>query len=183
MAEAILALYSSNSWTFSDSPKTKRHLHWIIWVTDIFIPGQKSHFIIIHAITSLASLVLVVIALINGIAALWFGKFRKNLVSDPLCRRFSIISLGSQHFYQVWNVFNTSINCVWWEVCFLFEFIGMMRLYYGSKYGYFSGAYGLTDVNVDSSPYLMSSVISTTITSLAGALIELYSQTLTILDG
>lgn len=79
MAEAILTLYESNCWSFFHTPKTKRRIHWIMQTigslmaivgTAILVPQRKSHFMTIHAITGLISLIFAVIACANGMAAL-----------------------------------------------------------------------------------------------------------------
>lgn len=101
MAEAIMTLYATNGWSFFHSPRTKRNIHWIIQVigstmgimgTVILIPKQKHHFESAHAITGLISLILTVIALINGIAALWpvqmYSKFNIRPVVSKILHNF-----------------------------------------------------------------------------------------------
>lgn len=60
MSEAILALYSQNSWSYFHSTRTKRNLHWIIQVvasifaivgTLLLYVGRKRHFMTIHSLT------------------------------------------------------------------------------------------------------------------------------------
>lgn len=53
----------------------------------------------------------------------------------------------------------------------------MVSLYYGYKYGYFSGERGLPYIDIDFSPWLMGSVVFITIISLIGAIIAFYGQT------
>lgn len=86
MAESILVIYSTNSWSFFHSSKTKRTIHWMIQVvgsifaiagTVILYLPRKRHFATIHSVTGLISLIFLVISLINGIAALWSYEFSK----------------------------------------------------------------------------------------------------------
>lgn len=60
MTEAILALYSANSWSFFHIFKTKRNIHWIIQIfASIFAIvgticvywGRPSHFATVHSVT------------------------------------------------------------------------------------------------------------------------------------
>lgn len=59
---------------------------------------------------------------------------------------------------------------------------GMVSLYYGYKYRYFSAEFGLPYVEIDFSSCLMGSVIFTTIISLFGAFIAFWSQMKIILN-
>lgn len=97
MAEAILTLYSSNSWSFFHSTKTKRTLHWVIQVigsicaisgTVILYPTRRKHFYSIHGITGLVSLIILVIGAINGIVALWSREFYKIVRVKPVVSKF-----------------------------------------------------------------------------------------------
>lgn len=93
MAEAILTLYASNGWSFFHSPRTKRNIHWIIQIigsimsivgTLILYPKRTTHFNTIHSVTGLISFIFTVIALINGIAALWPVQFYSNYNIRPV---------------------------------------------------------------------------------------------------
>lgn len=57
------------------------------------------------------------------------------------------------------------------------SFTGMVSLYYGYMYRYFSADFGLPDIRIDFSPWQMGSVILTTILSLFGAFFAFYGQT------
>lgn len=57
-----------------------------------------------------------------------------------------------------------------------FQITGMVSLYYGYKYEYFTDKFGLTDLHIDFSPWFMFAVIFTTIASLIGAFKAFYSQ-------
>ncbi|XP_055643502.1 uncharacterized protein LOC129779816 [Toxorhynchites rutilus septentrionalis] len=89
MAESFLTLYSANSWTMSNSPDTKRLLHWVLQVIgcvailigtglEIYIKEERkrSHFKSDHAITGLVSIVFIVLSMLNGVAALYATKIR-----------------------------------------------------------------------------------------------------------
>lgn len=93
MTEAILTLYASNGWSFFHSPRTKRNIHWIIQVigstmaiigTVILYPKRTEHFNTVHSIAGYISFALVVISLINGIAALWPVQFYSKYNIRPV---------------------------------------------------------------------------------------------------
>lgn len=62
MAEAILALYSTNSWSLFHAFKTKRNLHWIVQIfatifaivgTICVYWGRPTHFMTVHSVTGI----------------------------------------------------------------------------------------------------------------------------------
>lgn len=119
MAEAILTLYSSNCWSFFHTPKTKRNMHWVIQVigstmaivgTAILIPERSTHFHSVHSITGLVSLILIVVALINGIAALWPLEFYMKSQIRPIISKILHNSIGVASFVLGKHFFPSIIN-------------------------------------------------------------------------
>lgn len=93
MAEAILTLYSSNGWSFFHSPNTKKTLHWVLQVvgsvmaiagTVILYPKRTKHFLSIHSITGLVSMILIVVSVINGILAHRRPSFYRKVKIRPV---------------------------------------------------------------------------------------------------
>uniref|UniRef100_A0A182FND4 ascorbate ferrireductase (transmembrane) n=1 Tax=Anopheles albimanus TaxID=7167 RepID=A0A182FND4_ANOAL len=89
MAESLLTLLSSNSWTDRYSIVTKRRLHWILQVIgcgailagtiiEIYLKeaAGRKHFRSDHAITGLVSLIFIGLSFLNGVAALYTVKIR-----------------------------------------------------------------------------------------------------------
>lgn len=117
MAEAILALYSNNCWSFFNSSRTKRNLHWIIQVigsimaivgTVILMPGRLSHFKTIHGITGLVSLISAVVALANGVAALWPRAIQRRFRIRPVVSKIFHNLIGISTF--VLGTVSTELN-------------------------------------------------------------------------
>lgn len=124
MAEAILTLYSSNSWSSFHTKRTKRNMHWIIQVigstmaivgTAILIPDRVTHFNTVHSVTGIVSLILAFIALINGVAALWplefYMRFNIRPVISKVCHNFIGIAsfvIGKRFFH----IISTEIVCL-----------------------------------------------------------------------
>lgn len=115
MAEAILALYASNGWSFFHSARTKRNIHWIMQVigstmaivgTIILYPQRPIHFKTVHSVTGLISLILTVIALINGIAALWPVQFYSKYNIRPVVSKVLHNFVGVSAF-----VIGEQFNC------------------------------------------------------------------------
>ncbi|XP_037038801.1 cytochrome b561 domain-containing protein 1-like [Bradysia coprophila] len=157
MAEAILALYSTNSWSFFHALKTKRNIHWIIQIfatlfaivgTICVYWGRPTHFMTVHSVTGLISLILVVIVAINGLPALWSFEFGKWSRIHPVYLKL---------FHNLIGIF-----------AFI---IGMVSLYYGYLYTYF-----VESDEKDISPWLIGVLFVTTIFSLFGALKSLRTQ-------
>lgn len=101
-----MGLYSENSWTFHHSKKTKNTMHWVMQLvgsvfaiagTLVLYQNRRRHFRSIHSITGLISLVLLVIAMLNGFAALWSLEVKKFLRMKPVWTRFfhNFIGIGS----------------------------------------------------------------------------------------
>lgn len=86
MAEGILTLYSANVWSKMTKKFTKTTLHWVLQVfgSGFGIAGSAliidlkdgNHFVSIHAITGLISMVFLVITFLNGITAYYATKLR-----------------------------------------------------------------------------------------------------------
>lgn len=111
MSEAILTLYSSNCWSFFHSPKTKRNLHWIIQVfgsifaiagTGLLYPTRRKHFYTYHGITGIVSIVLCIVALINGLMALWSQQFYRMTKVKPVLSKFFHNFIGIASFVLGW---------------------------------------------------------------------------------
>lgn len=133
MAEAILTLYSSNCWSFFHTPRTKRNMHWVIQVigstfaivgTAILIPERSTHFQSAHSITGLVSLILTIIALINGIMALWPLEFYMKFQIRPIVLQIAHNSIGVASFvfgkHLFLQILQRSLNFI-----YLFNFIGI----------------------------------------------------------
>lgn len=86
MAEAIMSLYSGNSWTQATTRDTKKTIHWVMQVigSALAIAGisirinakDKDHFQSVHAITGLISMIFLIITCCNGVSALWSRELR-----------------------------------------------------------------------------------------------------------
>ncbi|XP_031624355.1 uncharacterized protein LOC116341409 [Contarinia nasturtii] len=159
MAESILTLYSNNYWSLIFTPKTKRNVHWILQVVGsamaifgsvIFYLVRKFHFMRLHSILGLISLILVVISGFNGISALWSYEIFKKYRIRPVILKIFHNFIGISAFV-----------------------VGMASLYYGHDYQYFGR---LDGTDIDFSPWLQAIVILTTTLSLTGAVIAFYGQ-------
>lgn len=90
MAESILAIYSTNSWSFFHTVKVKRRIHWIIQtlgalfiisgITAKYIQREDlslDHITTTHSIFGFISLIFLVNSILLGIFALFAVKISK----------------------------------------------------------------------------------------------------------
>lgn len=87
MAESIMCFYEHNSWTKHHGRRTRSNLHWILQVIGcsfaiagswILYDARRVHFISIHSVTGMVSLVFSVVGMLNGIWAHWATEWRAH---------------------------------------------------------------------------------------------------------
>ncbi|XP_071633566.1 transmembrane reductase CYB561D2 isoform X1 [Temnothorax longispinosus] len=156
MSEAIIVLASDNVLTSSLSRRANKHLHWILQAIGLILNlvgvgvmyNVKSvHFVSIHGITGLASLVIVCVMTVFGYPVWIAWKLRKYM--RPVTTKFFHNFLGIAGFV-----------------------IGMVSQCYGYEK---SWVYRATKLRYADNTLLVLTVLIT-ILSLRGALVSLYRQ-------
>ncbi|XP_070498996.1 transmembrane reductase CYB561D2-like [Chironomus tepperi] len=100
MAEGIMAFYKANSLTSLSSKREKNHIHWILQVIggslalygiiiEIIDKDRRNlaHFISLHAIYGLVSMVCLCFTILSGLSALFSYEVRRYL--KPVISKFS----------------------------------------------------------------------------------------------
>lgn len=90
MAQSIMTFYSENVWSHRLPRQTKRTIHWMLQVvgSTFVIVGfvlefisrwqkQKIHFKSTHSVLGLIAIIFTLIAMFNGISALWSTELRR----------------------------------------------------------------------------------------------------------
>lgn len=156
MSEAIAILASNNVLTISLSRRANKHLHWVLQALGLILNlvgigmmyNVKSvHFLSIHGITGITSLVLICVVTVFGYPVWIAWKLRKFV--RPVFIKFLHTFLGTSGFV-----------------------IGMVAQCYGYRK---SWVYRVTKMKHADETLLVLTVIIT-ILSLRGALISLYRQ-------
>lgn len=100
MAEAIMTFYSENSWSRITKRETKIILHIILQVVgsalaiagiciyiDFKTVGNQKHFVSMHALTGIISMVFLICTCVNGVAA-FFAQRMKTVVKPVFNKLF-----------------------------------------------------------------------------------------------
>lgn len=184
MTQAIMTFYSENVWSKRRSQPVKRLLHWVLQATGssmaiigmiIQYVNRRSHFQTKHSIVGLIAGIFTLIAMVNGMSALWSVEMRKYV--SPVYSKFFHLVVGLTAFVLgEWQ--RRWINPPFWKIktSKIMSVSGMVALFFG-----YDRKYMIKNSQEGVRMSLQALAIITIILSLIGAMRTLKHYTKTIL--